>query len=122
MRAITSAFFFHPFAPTARRTDPVDRDVLRQQLPTPPGYRANVQAEQLGDARVTSAAGLEGFEPGIQTALLLVEQAEEQHDGRAELVGQDGRLGQRADNPGLGQPCAPRQQLLASAPRVCCTV
>ncbi|MBN2196522.1 MAG: hypothetical protein JW751_27165 [Polyangiaceae bacterium] len=74
--------FFHRFSATACGADPLDFDVLRQQLSAASPNGAYVETEELGDARITAASGLQGFEPRIEAPLLFVEQAEEQHDGR----------------------------------------
>ncbi len=118
IRAMISGVFFHRFAPAAACTDPIDFDGLGEQLASSPRDRAHIEAKQLGDAHITAATGLEGFEPGVPAPLLLIEQAEEQYDGRAQLIRYDRDLGQRPEQPGLGQAGAARPQLLAPTHRV----
>jgi len=115
MRSITSGVFFQRLAATTRAAHPFHFDVLLQQLAPAPRHRAGVEAEQLGDASVTAVAGLQRFEPGVQAALLLVQQAEEQHDRGPQLVRHDGGLGQRPGHAGLGQKRSPPQQLSTPA-------
>ena len=56
------------------------------------------------------------YKQRVYPPLLLIEQTTEQHDRRPQLIGQDRRLGQRAEQPGLGQRRVARQQLLAPNP------
>ena len=112
---MTSGGFFHRFAAPAGGTDPFDIDVLGEQLAPPAGHRTGIETEQLGDTSITAAPGLEGFEARIQAPLLLVEQTEEQHDGCAQLIGQDRRLRHGPDEPGFRESCPARQQLLTPA-------
>jgi hypothetical protein len=53
----------------------------------------------LGHADIAPASGFQGLEPRIEAALLFIEQAVEENDRGAQLIGQDGRRGQRLCNP-----------------------
>jgi hypothetical protein len=46
-----------------------------------------VQAEEFGENTIASVSQLDGFQPGEQTTLLLVEQAVEKQDGRFQFIG-----------------------------------
>jgi hypothetical protein len=46
-----------------------------------------VQAEEFGQNAIASVSQLDRFQPGEQTALLLVEQAVEKQDGRFQFIG-----------------------------------
>ena len=87
MQANSSGVFFRWCASAARAPHPVDLDVTLDQLPPARSDRRRVYAEQSGDAPVTAPPALERFEAGEQTPLPLVEQAGEQHDGGAQLLG-----------------------------------
>jgi len=69
--------FFHRFTPASPGPDSVKLDVLGEQLASSPRDSAHIKAEQLGDARITAATRVQGFEPCVQAPLLLIEQAEE---------------------------------------------
>ena len=46
-----------------------------------------IQAEEFGQNAVAAVAQLDGFQPGEQTALLLVQQAVEKQDGGFQFIG-----------------------------------
>lgn len=116
MRAMTSGVFFQRRAATAGLPDPVDVDVVGQQRAPSPRDGAALEAQQRRDARVAAAPGLQRFEPGIQAPLLLVEDAEKQHNRCPELLRHEGRFGQRPGHAGLGkQGSAPHQLLTPPA-------
>jgi len=52
-----------------------------------------VETQQIGDFSIAPMADLLRFEPGIQPTLLLVQEAEKEHEGRLQLVGQRLDLG-----------------------------
>ena len=76
-----------------------------------------VQTEEFGQNAIASVSQLDGFQPGKQTTLLLVEQAIEKQDGRFQLIGrylESGGIGQQRNRLG-GLPCA---ELIASLPAI----
>ena len=95
-------FFFRRCSSAARAPHPVDLDVALDELPAAGGDRGRVDAEEGGDAPVTAPPALERFESGEQPALALVEQAGEQHDGGAQLLGHQVGVGQRPPESGRG--------------------
>ena len=103
MQAMTSGVFFRRCASAAGAPHPVDLDVTLDQLPPSGGDRRRVDAEQSGDAPVAAPPALEGFEAGEQPPLPLVEQAGEQHDGGAQLLGHQVGVGQGLPESGRGQ-------------------
>jgi hypothetical protein len=117
IRGITSGVFFHGPAPGPGATDSLNFDVLVQQLSPPPGHGRDIEPEQSGNPSVTTSPRLQGFKPGVQPSPLLVEQAEEQDDGRPQFVWHDGRVGQGARGAGLGEQSPARKKLLT--PAVC---
>ena len=77
-----------------------------------------IEAEQCGDLLITTVAQQQRLKPGIQTALLLIEQAEKQYDGSLGLRGYSLRL-RGAARPGRqGLEHASRQELLLAQRRV----
>ena len=94
---------------------PFDFHVLLEELLSSPSHGAYIEPEKLGDLTITAASRLQRLEPGVQASLLLIEQAEEQNDGRSQLVRQDGSVGHRPGHTRLGKQGAACQQLLASA-------
>ena len=112
---MTSGVFFQRRAATACPPDPGDVDVVRQQLSPSPRDGAALEAQQRRDARVAAAPGLQRFEPGIQAPLLLVEDADKQHNRCPELLRQESRFGQRPCHAGLGKQGSAPQQLLTPA-------
>jgi hypothetical protein len=76
-----------------------------------------VQAEEFGQNAIATVSQLDGFQPGEQTALLLVEQAIEKQDGRLQFIGRyvkSGGVGQQRNRLG-GLPGA---ELIASLPAI----
>jgi hypothetical protein len=61
--------------------DPLPLHFLRQELLASAGHGAGIELQQLGQSLVAPAAQFQRFQPGIQTALALVQQAGEQHQG-----------------------------------------
>ena len=76
------------------------------------GNRRRVDAEQLGDAPGAAPPALERFEAGKQPPLPFVEQAGEQHDRGAQLLGHQVGLGQRVHEFGRGHQQPPGAQLV----------
>ena len=87
MASITSGVFFHRLAPGAGLSDPADLDVLLQQLAAPAGDGVRIEAQKFGEHAVAAVAEFQGFQSGVQAALLLVQQAVEQNDGSFQLIG-----------------------------------
>ena len=108
---MTSGVFFRRLPTAAGAPHPVDLDVALDQLPPAGGNRRRVDAEQSGDAPVTAPPALEGFEAGEQPSLPLVEQAGEQHNGGAQLLGHQLVVGQGLSESGRGQQQASGAQL-----------
>jgi hypothetical protein len=77
-------------------------DVARNKLAPTTGYGARVDAQQLGDLRISSVADLHSLQAGVKPSLSFVQQAVEQHDGRFELIGQDSQPGAEGKTAGLG--------------------
>ena len=100
---MTSGVFFGWCASAAGAPHPVDLNVTLDQLPPARSDRRRVDAEQSGDAPVAAPPALERFEAGEQTPLPLVEQAGEQHDGGAQLLGHQVGVGQGLSESGRGQ-------------------
>ena len=76
-----------------------------------------VQAEEFGQNAIAAVSQLDGFQPGEQTTLLLVEQAVEKQDGRFQFIGrylESGGIGQQRNRLG-GLPGA---ELIASLPAI----
>jgi hypothetical protein len=62
-----------------------------------------VQAEEFGQNAIATVSQLDGFQPGKQTTLLLVEQAVEKQDGRLQFIGRylkSGGVGQQRNRLG----------------------
>ena len=113
---MASGVFFQRRAATACPPDPGDVDIVRQQRSPFPRDGAALETQQRRDARVAAAPGLQRFEPGIQAPLLLVEDADTQHNRCPELLRQESRFGQRPCHAGLGtQGSAPQQWLTPAA-------
>ena len=102
MRAMTSGVFSQPCSSAARAPHPVDLDIALDELPAAGGDRGRVDAEEGGDAPVATPPALERFESGEQPALALVEEAGEQHDGGAQLLGHQVGVGQGPPESGRG--------------------
>ena len=103
MQAMTSGVFFRRPPSAAGAPHPVDLDVTLDQLPPARSDRRRVDAEQSGDAPVAAPPALERFEAREQAPLPLVEQAGEQHDGGAQLLGHQVGVGQGLSKSGRGQ-------------------
>ena len=72
-----------------------------------------VQAEEFGQNAIASVSQLDGFQPGEQTTLLLVEQAIEKQDGRFQFIRrylENGGIGQQRNRLGS----LPGAELIAS--------
>ena len=95
-------FFFRRCSSAARAPHPVDLDIATDELPPADGDGRRVDAEEGGDAPVAAPPALERFESGEQPALALVEEAGEQHDGGAQLVGHQVGVGQGPPESGRG--------------------
>ena len=95
-------FFSVGVRPPPRAPHPVDLDIVVDELPAAGGDRGRVDAEEGGDAPVAAPPALERFESGEQPALALVEQAGEQHDGGAQLLGHQVGVGQGPPESGRG--------------------
>ena len=102
MRAMTSGVFFRRCSSAARAPHPVDLDIALDELPAAGGDRGRVDAEEGGDAPVAAPPALERFESGEQPPLAFVEQAGEQHDGGAQLLGHQVGVGQGPPESGRG--------------------
>ena len=102
MRAMTSGVFFQPWSSAARAPHPVDLDIAVDELPAAGGDRGRVDTKEGGDAPVAAPPALERFESGEQPALALVEEAGEQHDGGAQLLGHHVGVGQGPPESGRG--------------------
>ena len=102
MRAMTSGVFFRRCSSAAGAPHPVDLDIALDELPAAGGDRGRVDAEEGGDAPVAAPPALERFESGEQPALALVEEAGEQHDGGAQLLGHQVGVGQGPPESGRG--------------------
>ena len=111
MRAMTSGVFFRRCSTAARAAHAVDLDIALDELPAAGGDRRRVDAEQGGDASVAAPPALERFESGEQAPLLLVEEAGEQDDGGAQLVGHQVGVGQGPAESGRGHQQSPGAQL-----------
>src|SRR5712691_11965965 len=81
------------------------------------GHGVGIEAEQFGDLLITAVAQEQGLKAGVQAALLLVEQTEEQHDGSLGLLGYGFRQRSAAWPRRLGLHHAPRQKLLLAQRR-----
>ena len=68
----------------------------------PARHGADIESKQVGNLGVPTPARLQGFQPCVEASLFLVEQAEEQHDSRAQLIGHDVGLWQRASRAQAG--------------------
>ena len=75
--------------PRAGLADTITQDLALEQLLSTLGDRADIEAEQTCDLTVAPVAPLEGFKPGIKSALLLIQKAVEQKDRGPEFVRQD---------------------------------
>ena len=95
-------FFFRRCSSAARAPHPVDLDIALDELPAAGGDRGGVDADEGGDAPVAAPPALERFESGEQPALALVEEAGEQHDGGAQLLGHHVGVGQGPPESGRG--------------------
>jgi hypothetical protein len=76
---------------------------LIEQLLTPASDGVRVQAEEFGENAIASVSQLDGFQPGEQTTLLLVEQAIEKQDRRFQFIGrylESGGIGQQRNRLG----------------------
>ena len=76
-----------------------------------------IQAEEFGQNAIAAVSQLDGFQPGKQTTLLLVEQAIEKQDGGFEFIGrylESGGIGQQRNRLG-GLPGA---ELIARLPAI----
>src|SRR5665213_1271666 len=107
-------FFFHRLAPPANGADPVRLHILSRQLPPPFGHGVWVRTEKFLNLPI--AAQTERLKAGVQTSLLLVEQAGEQDDRRTQLVGNT--VGRRADRCGGVRQRLPCPQLLLPRSRI----
>jgi hypothetical protein len=90
---------------------------LIKQLLTSASDGVRVQAEEFGENAIASVSQLDGFQPGEQTTLLLVEQAVEKQDGRFQFIGrylESGGIGQQRNR--LGD--LPGAELIASLPAI----
>ena len=83
---MTSGVFFRRRAAGAGAADPARLDLTGQQLAAAPGHRARIHAQQLGDRDIPAVTDLGRLQPGVESALPLVEQAAEQHDRSLQLV------------------------------------
>ena len=118
MRAKTSGVFFRRCSSAGGAPYPVDLDIALDELPATGGDRGRVDAEQSGDAPVAAPPALERFESGEQPPLALVEQAGEQHDGGAQLLGHQVGVGQGPPESGRGHQQPSGAELL----RLLCVV
>ena len=89
IRVTRSAFFFHGFASAAGAAGASRRHLLIQQLLASAGDGVRIQAEEFGHDTVAAVPQFGGFEAGEQTALLLVQQTVEQHNGGLEFMGRN---------------------------------
>ena len=99
---MTSGVFFPSVFVRRPRAAPGDLDIAVDELPAAGGDRGRVDAEEGGDAPVAAPPALERFESGEQPALAFVEQAGEQHDGGAQLLGHHVGVGQGPPESGRG--------------------
>src|SRR5204863_9639749 len=93
------------------------RYVLIEELLASTRDGVRVQAEEFGQNAIATVSQLDGFQPGKQTTLLLVEQAVEKQDGRLQfIVGylKSGGVGQQRNRLG-GLSSA---ELIASLPAI----
>lgn len=99
---MTSGVFLSRLAACSGTADALGLDVAGQQLAPAPGHGAGVDAQQPGDLGVAAVADLEGFQPGVEAPLALIEQAVEQHDGGLELVGERSYTSTQPERRGFG--------------------
>jgi hypothetical protein len=83
---MTCGVFFQRRTSRAWTPNSLDLHVALEQLGSALGDGVDIQPGQLGDASVPAMSQAQGLEPGIQSALALVQRAEEQDDGRSCLV------------------------------------
>ena len=115
MAAITSGVFFQGRPPATGAAHAPALDVLGKQLLTPPGHGTGVDTEEPGDTGVAAPTAFERFKPCVQSTLAFVEQAGEQHDSGAQLVGHEVGIRHRSEQPRGGQQGTPGAQLLRLA-------
>ena len=115
MRAMTAGVFFHRSASGASPADTLDSHIAVQEVVPPAGHGPRVQPQQVGDRLVASVAHLERLQAGVQASLLLIEQAEKQHNRCLELIGEDidvrqppPEWGRRVTDPARGELSVPR--------------
>jgi len=68
---------------------PFDLEISIQQLVTPFCDSMDGKVELAGNLCVAATSDTQRFQTGVQSALLLVEQAHEEKDGRTNFMGQD---------------------------------
>ena len=110
MASITSGVFFHRFAPGTGLSDPADLDILIQQLAAAARDGVRIEAKKSGQQAVAAVAEFHGFQTGVQAALLLVQQAEEENDGGFHLIGRHFQT-RGIDNRGNGLVATTCQRL-----------
>ena len=82
IREMTSGVFFPP----AYAREAIRLEVLFDEFTSAFGHGVRVHADELGHPSIPAIAEFERFQPGVETALPFVEQAEEQHNRRLQLV------------------------------------
>ena len=110
MASITSGVFFHRLAPGTGLSDAADLDILIQQLAAAAGDGVRIEAKKFGQHAVAAVAELQGFQTGVQAALLLVQQTVEQDDGGFHFIGRHFQAG-GIDHGGNGLTATPCQTL-----------
>lgn len=99
---MTSGVFFHPLASSSRLADTFELEILLDQLPPPCGHGIRIHADECGDPLISAIAQFERLQSGIQAALLFIQPAEEQNNGRLQFLRNRFALGQTASHTRLG--------------------
>ena len=73
-------------APASGSANSFRIDILIQQFPSTFRYGLGMQTQDVGNQMVTATTNLQRLQPGVETSLLLIEQADEQHYRRFHLV------------------------------------
>lgn len=88
-----SAVFFDRLASAAKAASASRRHIAVEQLLTTAGNGVRVQAEKLAQDSVAAVAQFDGFQSSEEAALLFVQQAVKQQNGRFEFIGRDLKSG-----------------------------
>ncbi len=119
---MTSGVFLDRLASRSRPANALHLRVSREQVPPSSGDRAGVEAKQFADLLVATVSDLQRLESCIETALLFIEEAVEEHDRGFQLFGEHAHSHSQTQERGLRLIDLTRGQLMSADRGIHCDV